>query len=149
MSNRRSFLDEIDNQILQILQENARIQLRALAAKLGISTSTLHYRINRLEEEKIIKGYHADVALVPSEEEFQVLLNIAILPENLILFKEFLQNLKHVKDVYQVAGFFNMILLVKTQQHSLFIEEVYNPIVNSKLIQEIQVNIVIHSNRKN
>ena len=63
--------------------------------------------------------------------------------------KEFLQNLKHVKDVYQVAGFFNMVLLVKTQQHSLFIEEVYNPIVNSKLIQEIQANIVIHSNRKN
>ena len=47
--------------ILEKLQEDDRISLSDLARKTGLASSSVHYRIKRLEEEGIIKGYRAIV----------------------------------------------------------------------------------------
>jgi Lrp/AsnC family leucine-responsive transcriptional regulator len=52
-------LDRIDRILLKILQQDSRIPLQQIAKKLGIPKSTVHYRIGRLEREKIIQGYYA------------------------------------------------------------------------------------------
>jgi DNA-binding Lrp family transcriptional regulator len=54
-------LDEKDMQILEMLQNDARVPLGKIANKLGVPKSTVHYRIKKLEVEKIIKGYYAKV----------------------------------------------------------------------------------------
>lgn len=55
-------LDALDHQILHALQENARkTSSGTIADRAGVSASTVRNRINRLEEEGIITGYHADV----------------------------------------------------------------------------------------
>jgi len=54
-------LDEMDQKILNILRYNAKKTLKELSEELGIPISTVRYRIKRLEENEIIKGY---VALV-------------------------------------------------------------------------------------
>lgn len=61
--NRRSNkpLDKIDFGILDILQKDCRTPLEQIADNLGVPKSTIHYRIKRLEEEEIIKGYYAKV----------------------------------------------------------------------------------------
>jgi Lrp/AsnC family leucine-responsive transcriptional regulator len=52
-------LDRIDRILLKILQQDSRIPLQQIAKKLGIPKSTVHYRIGRLERERIIQGYYA------------------------------------------------------------------------------------------
>ncbi|RLI46109.1 Lrp/AsnC family transcriptional regulator [Candidatus Bathyarchaeota archaeon] len=54
-------VNNLDLEIIKILQENCRISIKVIAKKLGIPKSTVYYRIKRLEEEGIIKGYHAKV----------------------------------------------------------------------------------------
>ncbi|MBN2394422.1 MAG: Lrp/AsnC family transcriptional regulator [Anaerolineae bacterium] len=56
--------DKIDHQIISLLQENARLSNAALAEKVGLTTSTVHQRVKKLEKEGIIKGY---VALANAE----------------------------------------------------------------------------------
>ena len=58
---RRSFLDDVDKQLLNLLQEDCRRPVLELAKKLGVPKSTVSYRIKRLEEEGIIEGYHAKI----------------------------------------------------------------------------------------
>ena len=52
-------LDPLDWKILDLLHSNCRISLNSMAQKLKASRSTIHYRIQRLEAEGIIKGYRA------------------------------------------------------------------------------------------
>lgn len=50
-------IDEIDLQILQILQEKARIPNAEVARQVGMAPSAVLERIRKLEERGIIEGY--------------------------------------------------------------------------------------------
>ena len=52
-------LDELDLRLLHELQQDCRTPLHELAKKVGHPTSTVHYRIKRLERAGIIEGYYA------------------------------------------------------------------------------------------
>ena len=52
-------LDETDIQILEILQENCKLNFTQIGIELGIPESTIRYRIERLEKRRIINGYVA------------------------------------------------------------------------------------------
>ena len=54
-------MDEIDKKILQILQENDKIQYHKIGKMLNIGASTVHYRVKKLVEKGIIKSFSAIV----------------------------------------------------------------------------------------
>ncbi|NHN59541.1 MULTISPECIES: Lrp/AsnC family transcriptional regulator [Halorussus] len=55
-------LDSVDKSILYYLQQDARgTSSNDIAEKLDLSPSTVRTRINKLEEEGIIRGYHIDI----------------------------------------------------------------------------------------
>ena len=54
-------LDEIDNQIINLLVADARLTYSEIGEKVGISRVAVKKRVAALEEQGIIKGYHADV----------------------------------------------------------------------------------------
>lgn len=54
-------IDEIDRKIITLLQQDARLSNAALADKVGLTTSTVHERVKKLERKGIIKGYVAVV----------------------------------------------------------------------------------------
>ncbi|HLC38102.1 MAG TPA: AsnC family transcriptional regulator, partial [Candidatus Norongarragalinales archaeon] len=54
-------LDELDEKLVWELSGNSRRSLREIAKKLGSSTSTVAQRVRRLEQEKIVKRYGADL----------------------------------------------------------------------------------------
>jgi Lrp/AsnC family leucine-responsive transcriptional regulator len=56
--------DDIDRQILTLLQGNGRLSNAALAEQVGLTVSTVHERVKKLEKKGLIKGY---VAVVDAE----------------------------------------------------------------------------------
>jgi len=59
---REGELDSTDRSILYHLQQDARRTSSSdIAEKLGLSSSTVRTRINKLEDEGIIRGYHIDI----------------------------------------------------------------------------------------
>lgn len=54
-------LDSIDRQILETLQKNARISNVQLAREVGRSETTIRERVENLEREGVISGYHAQL----------------------------------------------------------------------------------------
>jgi DNA-binding Lrp family transcriptional regulator len=50
-------MDEVDNKLLALLRQNARMSIATLAAKLKVSRGTVTNRLNKLEREGIIVGY--------------------------------------------------------------------------------------------
>ncbi|GCE45429.1 Lrp/AsnC family leucine-responsive transcriptional regulator [Thermosporothrix hazakensis] len=54
-------LDETGWQLLQALQENARLSFQALGQRVGLSAPAVAERIRRMEDAGIIKGYRAEI----------------------------------------------------------------------------------------
>ena len=50
-------MDEIDQKLLSLLRQDARLTVAALAVKLKVSRGTVTNRIRRLEDEGVIVGY--------------------------------------------------------------------------------------------
>lgn len=61
MESRETLLEERDKVILRELQEDAKVKLQSLVDLLGISRSSVHYRIRKLRDCGIIKGFYAAV----------------------------------------------------------------------------------------
>ncbi len=55
-------LDQVDLQILAELQQDGRITNVELARRVGLSAPPCLRRVRRLEEEGVIRGYHADLS---------------------------------------------------------------------------------------
>jgi len=54
-------MDDIDLKILDILQERGRTRRNELAEAVGLSLPSVSERLRKLEEQGIIKGYHAEL----------------------------------------------------------------------------------------
>ena len=57
----RTSLDAIDEKIIDLMQENARISIKDIAASVYLSSPAVTARIERLERNGIITGYHAQI----------------------------------------------------------------------------------------
>jgi len=58
-------IDSTDKKIISILQENARLSNAEIAEKVGLTASSVHERVKKLEKKGILKGY---VAIVDAEK---------------------------------------------------------------------------------
>ena len=54
-------LDAVDRKILRLLQQDARMSYRAIAEAVELRAPSVHARVQRLEKEGYIRGYHADI----------------------------------------------------------------------------------------
>ena len=59
--NENMILNQKDKQILSLLDQNSRISVSGLARKLKLSKDGVNYRLKKLEKEKIITKYFAEV----------------------------------------------------------------------------------------
>ncbi len=144
MSIRRSFLDQIDQKILEELGENCRIPLGDLANKLTVSQSTIHYRIKRLEDEHIIQGYHADIDLSHQQEEFNVTLFITTKsgPEAMEKVNDMISNLTGVWGIFKLLGNPNLLVHIKASSAQIFLQKIYPQIVKCLFIEKTEYYIV-------
>lgn len=60
--------DEIDLQILQLLQENARMPNAEIARRVGLAPSAVFQRIRKLEQNRVLRGYHAEICPVALDQ---------------------------------------------------------------------------------
>ncbi len=54
-------IDEIDRKILELLQGNARMSNAEMAEAVGLTLSSVHERVKKMEKKGIIRGYVAQV----------------------------------------------------------------------------------------
>ncbi len=54
-------MDSIDMQLIKIIEKEGRISHEELSKRLNLSRPAIHNRVNKLEEQKIISGYRANI----------------------------------------------------------------------------------------
>ncbi len=100
-------LDRIDFDILALLQTNARMSNKDLAAANGISPSTCLERVRRLNRIGAHHGYHADVSPKALGIGVQAMISIRLKQHAHIEFRRLIQQImaiNEVVNVYLLAG---------------------------------------------
>ena len=67
-------MDTTDRRILRVLQQDARITMTALAEQISMSVPATAERVHRLEEQQVIRGYHADISAAAAGYEIEVMM---------------------------------------------------------------------------
>ncbi len=111
-------VDELDREIIRELMKNARKSSREIAKNLGISASTLIQRVNRLEKEKVILGYSANIDYSKLGYEFMGIIEITIRKGALLEVQKKISSMPDVAAVYDITGGSDSMVLVKTRSRS-------------------------------
>ncbi len=105
-------MDNIDLKIISILQKEARIPLKALAERVFLSSPATAARIDRLEKEGVISGYHASVNLKKLGFPIIAFINLELHPDQKPEFYPFICSHPNVLECSCVTGHFAMHIKV-------------------------------------
>jgi len=103
----KAALDRIDYEILDALQNDARLSNKELAAQVGLAPSSCLARVRKLKESDVLRGFHADVDATSLGIGLQALTAIRLTQHarnNFATFLEHVTSLEEIIDVFQVAG---------------------------------------------
>ena len=110
-------MDAIDRNILAILQEDGRLTITDLAARVGLSVSPCHRRLRELERSGTIRGYRAIVDATAVGLTFQALVFVTMRQEDrdtLLGFEEAVARIPNVVQAQRLFGDPDYLLRIVT-----------------------------------
>jgi DNA-binding Lrp family transcriptional regulator len=108
-------LDKTDLAILRILQENARATVREIAEKVLLSTTPVHERIKRMEQEGVIKQYATLVDHAKVKKGLMVICYVSLKEHSKTAGLKFIKSINALNEViecYNISGEFDFMLKV-------------------------------------
>ena len=117
-------LDEIDHNILETLQRDARLSNKELAATVGLAPSSCLERVRRLKQNGVLQGFHATVN--PKELNIGLEAMIAVQLQRhsrdmVETFHNHIMGLPEVTAIYHVAGSHDYLVHVSVKDSSVSI----------------------------
>lgn len=100
-------LDRIDFEILEALQNNARLSNKQLASQVGLAPSSCLLRVRSLVQRKVVSGVHAEVAPEALGIGVQALIAVRLVQTSRDAFRAlraFVVTLPEVLAVFHVSG---------------------------------------------
>jgi DNA-binding Lrp family transcriptional regulator len=103
-----------DQELISLLQVNAREPVSALARKLGLSRTTVQDRLRRLEQSGVIAGYQLRLSEATEQDGIRAFVTIEVEPKRTGEVARALQKMPQVEALYSVSGKYDLIALVRT-----------------------------------
>jgi DNA-binding Lrp family transcriptional regulator len=100
-------VDTFDLKMLAALQNDGRLTNQQLADLVGLSASQCSRRRMRLEQEKVISGYHADLAGEALGFNLIAFINITLAthsPDNAKKFRALINRIDEIQEAYALTG---------------------------------------------
>lgn len=109
-------MDKIDATLLSALQKNAKIPIKELAEKVFLSAPAVAARIEKLEKQGIISGYHTTLNPIKLGYHISAFINLEMTPNQKPEFYPFIAACPNVIECNCVTGKYSM--LIKVAYHS-------------------------------
>jgi Lrp/AsnC family leucine-responsive transcriptional regulator len=97
-------LDTTDRLLIDCLVEDARLSLKELAARVGMSPPSVSERLRRLEERGVIRGFTVAIDPEVLGYNFQVMVRVRPLPGKLHIVEKMLREIPELVECDKVTG---------------------------------------------
>lgn len=104
MVGKNAEIDEVDQKILKLLQENARLPFLEIAQKLRLSESTIRKRVQTLKERGVIKRFTVEIDPAKIGLNTVAIVGIDVDPPKLLEVAQKLCELKEIRCVATSTG---------------------------------------------
>jgi DNA-binding Lrp family transcriptional regulator len=139
-------LDEKDRTILRMLQTNAKATVREIAAGVHLSTTPVHERIKRMEDEGVIIQYATMVNHSKIKKGLMAICYISLKEHNKrsgAKFIKTMQELPEVIELYIISGAFDFMLKVVTENMDNYYDFHVNKLGQVENIGQVQSTFVM------
>jgi len=139
-------LDEKDLAILRLLQQNAKITVREIAAQVHLSTTPVHERIKRMEDAGIILQYATLVNHAKVRKGLMVICYISLKEHNKKSGTKFIKTINELTEViecYNISGEFDFMLKVVTESMDAYYDFHVNKLGQLENIGHMQSTFVM------
>lgn len=139
-------MDEIDKKILNILQKDAKTNMKMLADELNISKSPLYERVKRLEEEGYITHYAAIVNKDKVGKPLVVFCRLSLLVhdhENYARFVNEILEIEEVVECYSLGGEYELLVKIILEDLNAYDKFRFEKLTRIKGIAKINSAIMI------
>ncbi len=144
-------LDRIDAEILAHLRKDARLSNKELAGRVGLAPSTCLVRTQRLIEEGVLRGFHADVAPEALGLGLQAMISVRLSGhdrEAIVAFREHVMALDEVLEVFYVGGSEDFLVRVAVRDTEHLRVLVLDGITADQPVRHIETAILFEHQRK-
>ncbi len=109
----KTILDDIDNKILALLMDNARLPVTTIAKLLGIARTTVIARIANLEKRQVIAGYGLKLNQTMYQPAVRAYVGLSIEARTVNQLIKYLQQLPEVESLCAVSGAIDYMLTLR------------------------------------
>tara|TARA_R100001129_G_scaffold172766_1_gene143691 strand:- start:420 stop:884 length:465 start_codon:yes stop_codon:yes gene_type:complete len=143
-------LDEIDRQLLQELQAEGRVTNVELARRVGLTAPPCLRRVRALEDEGVIRGYHAD--LEPSKLGFAIVVFAMVSLKSqaesaLREFEEAMMDLPEVREVHMLNGEIDFVLKIVSRDLQSFQEFLTSKLTPAPNVASVKTSLTIRTSK--
>ncbi len=110
--------DDKDLEIIRLLQKNSRMTIKEIAEKVHLSTTPVHERIRRMEENGTIKQYTAVINGASLKRGLMVICYVSLKQHSKNAGTKFIQSILEMDEVLEcltISGEFDFMLKVATE----------------------------------
>ncbi|HRK52398.1 MAG TPA: Lrp/AsnC family transcriptional regulator [Cyclobacteriaceae bacterium] len=139
-------LDVTDRKILKILQTDSNITNAQLSQEIGLSPAPTLERVKKLENNKIIKSYHAAV----DKEKVGLGVSTFVMvtlkghnKENILKFVEAIKNIEEVIECHHLTGQADFILKVVSSDIPSYQTLMLEKVSNFEMVDTMQSMVIL------
>jgi DNA-binding Lrp family transcriptional regulator len=141
-------LEELDIKIIRVLQNEARASYRDVARKIGVAVGTVHSRIKKLEEGKVIRGFSVDLDYSKMGLGLTSLILVQVKGKHLREVESKLAHFANVCIVYDVTGDFDVAVVAKFPSSSAM-DQFIKHVLAMDYVERTSTSIVLNSVKEN
>ncbi|AKH41937.1 Leucine-responsive regulatory protein [Croceibacterium atlanticum] len=143
-------LDNIDRRLLAELQAEGRVTNVDLARRVGLTAPPCLRRVRALEEDGVIRGYHAD--LDPSKLGFAITVFAMVslrsqAEEDLRAFEDHIKDLPDVRECHMLNGEIDFILKVVSKDLQSFQEFLTSKLTPAPNVASVKTSLTIRTSK--
>jgi DNA-binding Lrp family transcriptional regulator len=141
-------LDGIDRQLLAELQEEGRVTNVELAKRVGLTAPPCLRRVRSLEEEGVIRGYHADIDAGKLGFTITVFALVSLrsqAEESLRQFEDHMRSLPEVRECHMLNGEIDFILKIVSKDLQSFQEFLTSKLTPAPNVDSVKTSLTIRT----
>ena len=141
-------LDEIDKKLLAELQAQGRITNVDLARRVGLTAPPCLRRVRSLEEDGVIRGYHAELDASRLGFAITVFAMVSLksqAEEDLKGFEEHIKTLPEVRECHMLNGEIDFILKIVSRDLQSFQEFLTSKLTPAPNVASVKTSLTIRT----
>lgn len=138
--------DTTDKRILNLLQENARLSVKEIADKIGLSVTPTYERMRKIERSGIIRNVVALLDRMEIEKGTVAFCNVSLQVHSLKameLFEQAVAQIPEVMECYHITGNFDYLLKVAIKDMNAYQLFLTRKLATMEHVAQVQSNFVM------